>query len=373
MQYQIDFLPVGEKKCGEAIAMRYGDLESGDPNKQTVVLIDGGFRKDSEQSIKMVTEHYGAPKINLMVSTHPDIDHINGLPGVLKSLPVDNLWMHLPWEHSGDFLASRQEDFSTAAMTKYLQKSMQSSSDLAVAADAAGVTLTEPFTGRRFISPYGTLTVLGPTMTRYEELLTQILDKSAIKSSQQSTQGGILAELTRLMQTGIQAVANKIESHPIETLTDNGDAGPSNDTSTILLLELADGSKKFLFCGDAGMPSLEFAYSEYAARGHGPGELALVQVPHHGSRKNVGPTILNKFLGDKTAHPDMNRGQACVSVGKECEGDGHPKKVATNAFKRRGYPVHQTRGEGIKFGMPRPGWTGTSIALPLYETVEADE
>lgn len=376
MQYQIDFLPVGKNRCGESIAIRYGNLESGDPNQQAVVVIDGGYQGDTDKVINMVTNHYGAYKIDLVVSTHPDNDHIGGLIGLFGKnprIPVDYLWMHQPWEHSDEMLALRQEDFSVATMTKRLQKAMQSSGDLAAAADAAGVDIFEPFAGRRFTSAYGTLTVLGPTRTYYEELLVQILAKSATKASQQQVQQPLtlLEQVQKSMQQAARTVANAIESHYIETLTNGGTTALTNNTSTVLLLELADG-KKFLFCGDAGMPALEMAHDQYTLHGHLPGQLNLVQVPHHASRNNVGPTILSKFLGDPTSHPDMVRGYACASVTATCEGDGHPHKVATNAFKRRGYPVIATQGSSIKFGLPRIGWDSPAIPLPLFERVEAN-
>jgi beta-lactamase superfamily II metal-dependent hydrolase len=373
MQYQIDFLPVGKDRCGEAIAIRFGNLETGDPDQQAVVVIDGGYKKDTDKVINMVTNHYGANKIDLVVSTHPDIDHIGGLVGVTEKIPIDYLWMHQPWEHSDEMLALRQEDFSVASMTKKLQKSMQSSGDLAAAADAAGVNIFEPFTGRRLVSDYGTLTVLGPTRAYYEELLVQILAKSATKASQQQVQRplSLAEELQKIMQQAAQKAASVIENHHFETLTDKGTTALTNNTSTVLLLELIDG-KKFLFCGDAGMPALEMAYDQYTLLGNSPGQLNLIQVPHHGSRKNVGPTILNKFLGEPTSQADMWRGSACVSVTETCEGDGHPHKVATNAFKRRGYPVIATQGSSIKFGFPRIGWDTTATPLPLFESVEAD-
>lgn len=361
MQYQIDFLPCGEKTCGEAIAIRFGDLLSGDLTKQYVILIDGGFSGDDEKIISYLKEHYGTDYIDLMVSTHPDNDHIGGLPGIIEKARVANLWMHLPWEHSADYLEARQSEFVTASVAKTLKKALSSSNDLALAADAANLTPVEPFTGSQFTTEYGTVTVLSPTAQHYENLLAEIL--GATPAPQKS---GLEAALQKLLASA----QNVIESHHIETLTDKGETTASNNTSVVLLLELNDGHK-FLFCGDAGKSSLEIAYTAYELLGHKTGELALVQVPHHGSRRNVGPTILNKFLGEKTAHPDTKIGNAVVSVGEVCDVHGHPKKVITNAYKRRGYPVTQTRGSAKMFGMDRPGWSSVE-ALPLFTQVEAE-
>ena len=206
--HQIDFLPIGEKQCGDSIVLRFGDLDSKDPNKQTVVVIDGGYKDDWQKVVKTVTEHYGANKIDLVVSTHPDIDHINGLPGLLDAIKVDNLWMHLPWEHSDDFLAARQEDFSMTRLSKKLTIAMQSSSDLAAAADRNNIVPEEPFQGKNFASPYGTLTVLSPTIPYYEELLKQILDKA---DARESLNIGLAGAIESILKKGYEKVADWVE------------------------------------------------------------------------------------------------------------------------------------------------------------------
>ncbi|HDY88298.1 MAG TPA: MBL fold metallo-hydrolase, partial [bacterium] len=102
MGYDIDFLSVGDgEKCGDAIALRFGNLY-GDREEQTVIVIDGGFRKSGEALVKHIKEYYNTTKINLVVSTHPDSDHISGLHIVLEEMDVDCLWMHQPWNHTDD-------------------------------------------------------------------------------------------------------------------------------------------------------------------------------------------------------------------------------------------------------------------------------
>ena len=50
MGYEIDFLPVGDgARSGDAIALRYGNLE-GTRAEQTVVVIDGGFTDDGRST-----------------------------------------------------------------------------------------------------------------------------------------------------------------------------------------------------------------------------------------------------------------------------------------------------------------------------------
>lgn len=52
MAFEIDLLPVGsEKKSGDCIAMRYGDLVSG-KDKQTVIIVDGGYANTWKGTLK---------------------------------------------------------------------------------------------------------------------------------------------------------------------------------------------------------------------------------------------------------------------------------------------------------------------------------
>ena len=99
MSYEIDFLAVGEEsKSGDAIALRFGDF-SNIEGDQKVVVIDGGFSDSGEKLLDSIKKHYGADKIDLVVSTHPDADHIGGLHYILDNAEVKELWMHKPWEH----------------------------------------------------------------------------------------------------------------------------------------------------------------------------------------------------------------------------------------------------------------------------------
>lgn len=363
VEHQIDFLAIGEKDCGEAIALRFGNLESGDTEQQTVILIDGGFKSSAAKVREHILEHFGTDVINLVISTHDDRDHIGGLPEIIKTMTVQELWMLQPWEHSGEILAARQSDFAYIVSKKHLQASLQAASDLMAAADEANLTPKEVFAGYQASNQYGAVTVLSPSLEYYEQLLAATdLEGGATNAADT----GVLKLLKQLANK----VANIPENLNLETLTDRGNTSTSNNTSIVVLLELATG-KKFLFCGDAGIQALDNAADLYHSHGHLPGQLELMQVPHHGSKRNVGPTVLNKFLGEPTKDESMFRGHSVVSVGTECTRHLHPHKVVANAFKRRGYPMSQTRDGGKKHGFHREGW-GPSEPLPMFGMVESD-
>jgi hypothetical protein len=61
----------------------------------------------------------------------------------------------------------------------------------------------------------------------------------------------------------------------------------------------------------------------------------FVQVPHHGSRRNVTPSVLDRLLGPKVSN-GHKQGTAFVSVGKDKP--EFPRGQVKNAVQRRGLP-----------------------------------
>ena len=106
MAFEIDLLPVGsEKKSGDCIAMRYGDLVNG-KEKQTVIVVDGGYAGTWKDTLKPFLrkyyncEIYGKIHINIVILSHPDLDHVSGLVEMAKDEDVEigRVMMHRPWE-----------------------------------------------------------------------------------------------------------------------------------------------------------------------------------------------------------------------------------------------------------------------------------
>lgn len=130
MDYEIDFLAVGdESKGGDAIALRYGNL-TGPRDEQTVIVIDGGYADTGQQLVDHITKRYNTNRVDIVLSTHPDQDHVSGLEVVIEKLYVGQLLMHQPWGHSAALTEARAKGFKTLAANERLQKSLQESSDL---------------------------------------------------------------------------------------------------------------------------------------------------------------------------------------------------------------------------------------------------
>jgi beta-lactamase superfamily II metal-dependent hydrolase len=354
MAYEIDFLPVGDgSKSGDAIALRYGNLSN--PSQQMVIVIDGGYTDDGEALVELIKTRYNTNFVDVVVSTHPDQDHVTGLEVILEKLRVGQLWMHQPWKHSQILSLSRSLRFQSSRMSEKVRAALQEASDLEAIAVRRGVPIIEPFTGTA--TGDGCFFVVGPDQPYYEELITQL--------PAEATQASALSKvLTRAAELAQRLVP---ESLHIETLTDGGETSIQNNTSVISVLSF--DNRMSIFTGDAGIPSLERAIDTLEGMGYTPGVATFVQIPHHGSRRNVGPTILNRILGDKGTIE--KRGTAFVSAAKDAA-PKHPAKKVTNAFRRRGYMPHATVGDAKWHHYQAPDRYEYSPCepLPLYSMVE---
>ncbi|PKN30964.1 MAG: MBL fold hydrolase [Deltaproteobacteria bacterium HGW-Deltaproteobacteria-21] len=360
MGFEVDFLPVGdESKGGDAIALRYGNL-NGSRNDFKVAIIDGGFAETGGEIVEHIKEFYGTSKVDTVVSTHPDNDHLGGLATVLEKMVVGELWMHLPWNHTKDvaciFKDGRVTDNS---VREDLRESLDAACALERLARKKNIPIREPFTGVCDLD--GSLCVVGPTLEFYESLLP------GFQGTPEPRESRALGILARVAAKADEVIKRVLENWNFETLTDDGETSAENNTSVILLLR--SDEKNLLFTADAGIPALTKAADILDTSGYDYTKYSFVQVPHHGSQRNVGPTILNRLLGPKLKEPEKQK-SSFASVPKEGE-PKHPAKKVTNAFLRRGAPVHVTGGakKWHYLGAPDRGWS-QSIPLPLYTEVE---
>lgn len=96
----------------------------------------------------------------------------------------------------------------------------------------------------------------------------------------------------------------------------------------------------------------------------------MVQVPHHGSRRNVGPPLLHRLLGPALQY-EQSLKIAVASVPKDDA--KHPRRIVLNAFKRRGAPVVKTCGKKFRYHsgtMPARPDEGNAAYEPFHAQVE---
>jgi beta-lactamase superfamily II metal-dependent hydrolase len=358
--YEIDFLAVGEgEKSGDAIALRFGNL-AGPCSEQKVIVIDGGTKESGESLVSLIQTHYRTLKVDTVISTHPDSDHSSGLTVVLEKLEVGCLFMHQPWNHADDIRHLFDDERVTpSGLEERAWRSLQNARELEKIANKKGIPIREPFS-----DDYRD--VLSPSKAFYQQQLANFrcMPEPAKKAGMAA-----LAEAVRVAV--VEAIKWIAETWSTETLVEPEEDATSaeNNSSVVFLVDLS--GDRFLFTSDAGMPALTEAANRAAAMGVDLKTVKYVQVPHHGSKRNVGPTILDRILGPKKSEEAFDK-TAFVSVANDAE-PKHPARKVVNAFQRRGAKVFATKGNGLcqrsKDLPKRDGWNDAT-KLPFYEQVD---
>jgi len=352
MGYEVDFLAVGDgERGGDAIALRCGNLHN-PPDNQVVMVFDGGTKESGEKLVNHIKEYYKTNKVDYLFLSHPDNDHASGLSVILEKLSVGVLVMHKPWEHAQEikdlFVDGR---LTTKGLEIRIAKSLQAAKDIESLATQKGIPIVEPFTGVG--TEDGMITVLGPSLDYYKILLANF--RETPKPKPEAT---IAQNIFRMATEAIEWVEEKLD---IETLDDTGETSSENNSSSIVLLNFE--GNRVLLTGDAGIPALTQA-ADYATKNNIEiSPLHFWQVPHHGSKHNVGPTILDRLQGNTSF----------ISVPQK--GDPkHPSRKVTNALnRRRKDTVHATKGTNKRHHNNAPnrdGWT-SSTPVPFYSKVES--
>jgi len=366
MKCEVEFLPVGDaSKAGDAIVVRYGE-----PDAYELMLVDGGTLDTGDAIVTHLRKEFGASTtLSHIVLTHSDADHASGLRTVLAQVPTANLWLHIPWLHAEETLPLfRDKRWTAAGLAKAIKDEYAIISEIVDLALEKGCAIHFPAQGARI----GPFTVLAPNRATYNYLLPQFdrtpePDQAAIEAAQMWI--GKPNAFAKLMELALKAAEKwTSETWDNERLRDGGVTAASNESSVILYADLGP-SNRLLLTGDAGVNALWWAVNFARANGLPLQQFSFVQVPHHGSRRNVGPTVLDALLGPKEP-ASTNRFAAFVSAPKD--DSSHPRKIVLNAFMRRGGKVIITQGaKKVHWGgfPARPGYV-TAEAATFSSTVE---
>ena len=356
MNCEIEFLPVGEaSKAGDAIVIRYGTADS-----YSLMVIDGGNLESGKLIVEHIRQQFGSSAVvSHIILTHSDADHASGLREVLREIPVMNIWLHIPWLHAADTrLLFKDKHWTDNRLQNAIKKEYDIISEIVDLALAKKCNIYCPFQGCN-IGPFH---VLSPSLFCYRYLLPQFdktpdPDQGLIEAAQMWLGKQLVYPLRSFFDTLVAKTQKWVpEKWEYERLKDGGLTSASNETSVVLYGSF-DNNHRVLLTGDAGINALTWAADYAEASGLPLRQFSFVQVPHHGSRRNVGPTILNRILGPIQPQGFASRFSAFVSAPKD--DDTHPRKMVLNAFIRRGGVVIATQGNKKVFwgGFPaRPGY-----------------
>jgi beta-lactamase superfamily II metal-dependent hydrolase len=323
MNYEVDFLPVGEGS-GDAIVIHYGDDNGG----SLLHVVDGGRTETADTIINHIQKFYPGSRITHMVLSHADDDHATGLVGVMEKVDVDNLWMNMPWKYAEQILHHFHGNFTLEGLIDDIKARHPYLVELEKLANKKGTRIHEVFQGDKI----GKFTVLAPTRERYINSIpdfgktpTRYTTEAADKQS-----FGLLRSLAESAKKWLE------EKWNVETLAKNTVTSASNESCVVQYALL--GGKGVLLTADVGPIGL----TEAADFGNqlGIAMPTFVQMPHHGSRHNVTPEVLDRWLGP--IQPQGTEiGRSFCSVGSNKE--DYPRGQVKNAFIRRGFKVYTTR------------------------------
>lgn len=329
-----------------------------------IAVIDGGTMESGARLCDFIRTHYGEwAYIDYVVLTHPDDDHSSGLREVFRNFTVGNLIIHRPWLHAQDALSLFARNWSVEGLQRRLKQDFPIVAELEELAIAQRSNITEAFAGLQF----GPFTVLSPSRELYLQLLPH-MSRTPDPASHLVDPTGQIASRAATVFGSARRAANRIaETFSIETLSDDRSTSASNESSVVLYGQF--DFKRFLTCGDAGQVAL-FSAAHAADRFGLPLQgFDLVMIPHHGSRSNVGPTVLNQLFGPPMIFPD-HRFTAVVSASEQ--DPDHPRRVVLNAFKRRGGYWQTTEDADFQYrsGLPfHKGYTPV-YEKPFFDLVE---
>ena len=359
MNCEIELLPVGDgEKGGDAIVIRYGTEQ----NYSLMILVDGGTQESGDAIVAHVRRHFPGKSIEHVILTHADQDHASGLRTVLRELTVNNLWLHQPWDYAADALPYfANKSMTVAGLQRSLKSEYSIVRELVEIAAEKSVRVRAPFTGD-IVGPF---TVLSPSKAVYTVLLPQF-DRSPDPDVEMIKRTGWWVGKAAI-PSAFNAALNKLaefvqkfvpESWEGERLRNGGTTSATNESSIVLY---GTDPTPSLLTGDAGLRALGAAADAADTLNLPLKQFEFVQVPHHGSRSNVGPDILNRIVGPILPRSTTSGLSAFVSAPKD---DAvHPRKMVTNAFMRRGATVVATQGNSkVRWGgfLPRQGYSAAT-------------
>lgn len=204
--------------------------------------------------------------------------------------------------------ALRKSAGSTEATV--IEDSLQTVQDLSQVLSRRGIRRIAPFQGEYV----DFLQVLSPSSSFYSDLVDEFGDADKI------------LEVSELYKSAPHGLAGNQMDGLLDSsaLDDEPGTSPVNESSIVLGVRMLGST--YLFSADAGVRALNEVVRFCGSNVHG---LTWMQIPHHGSRNNLNPKLI------EYVHPST----ALVSAKG---GDGHPSAAVVNTFKKAGANVYST-------------------------------
>lgn len=347
MDYEIDFIGVpDDKQDSQAVCLRFKN----GGGQYTTIVYDAGFTSGGEEMCAHLKRYYSngdRPCIDYLFCSHSHDDHIGGVVHLIENCDVRRIFFNAPWDCI-DELYNRITDRrkTRTSLDRLLREKYSGLDSIEKLANDRGIPLFNSFV--ESIEVPDVVSVLSPTKDFYiEQTCRENADIFQVPEKSESDSRAMMLSKVR-------------EDWDMELLREDVSTSAENETS--LILDFDFENERVLMTGDAGPLALTKAIENSESMlASDIKEVAVYQIPHHGSRHNVTPSILNRLVG-----PILEKESAVMQTKKvafacTASTSDHPKEMVTNAFIRRGCAVYATNGSTIRHyhgNMPsRTGWT----------------
>ena len=281
---RVEMLPAGH---GDTLLVEYGPSDN--PHR---ILVDGGpyFTYDDPGGLRErlgALRDLGQTSFELLVITHVDADHIDGIIRLLQdpelaALEFKDIWFN-DWKHlqpevtgvlggvQGEFLGALLED-------KHLPWNSHS--------ELNGGPVMVPKEGDLpvlAIADNATITLLSPGPQELDNLRRQW--KQSVRRA--GFIPGNRAEALELLASRARY------GPPAGVLGGQEDDSPANGSSIAFILEYE--GERLLLAGDAWAPVLEKSLQRYPNSSGSPLELLDFKLPHHGSFSNMSKKLIKSL------------------------------------------------------------------------------
>ena len=359
MKYEIEFIGIKDEtsKDADAVCFRYFD-----ENQQRFIIgiYDGGTKSYGEALKNHLIQYYSEdgqnPIIDFVVCSHSDLDHASGLSVILENFEVKKIFMNRPWLYVEDVFDKVNDGRITKlSLEDRLRKSYSYINDLENLALEKEVEINESFEGIKISDK---LTILSPSKEFFLELLIES-QKTPLSEECQVSES-FISKIKTTIRMALESWSNELIREDVKTSAEN-------EMSIVVWGDME--KDKLILMGDAGLRGINKAIDYAETLGIDVKEANFLQIPHHGGRHNVSPSLLNRLIGNIKKDNETPTKTAFVSVGKNSE---HPKKMVVNAFIRRGVKVFEARTSTKRHysNMPeREGWS-SAISNQFSNEVE---
>ena len=313
MKLKVTFLDCkSHGDCSVIIFKENGDI--------ACIVIDGGENKSSAKALEDFLQNEGIKKINLLIGTHIDADHINGLKYFVRTqadnrekekdfIDIEEYWGAMPSRNFGvsflpHFSVKTDDADYEFSWQDFVIQSVQQNDDLIVELKRLDTKIYYPALDNPVNNPFNNIDIklFNPD--------TQIPSDSISKKAL-----GVVEDIGLINdEIDLSELEDLIEGHH-EKMSEEAKRN-ANNQSIVVKISLSTGIEKaryfsFLFTGDAE----EEAWEEILNNDQIADDLSskVLKIPHHGSSQNgitkkgiekVSPHYSLNLAGQKHGLPD---------------------------------------------------------------------